>query len=56
MKEGEINMEQIMNFFASIDWAQVMVFFCCSLVNYTPLKNSTEFSEVGASNDGITHH
>ena len=33
MKEGEMNMEQIMNFFASIDWAQVIVFFCCSLVN-----------------------
>ena len=28
-----MNMEQIMNFFASIDWAQVIVFFCCSLVN-----------------------
>ena len=25
-------------------------------VNYTPLKNSTEFFEVGASNGGITHH
>ena len=29
---------------------------CSVNVNYTPLKNSIEFFEVGASNDGITHH
>ena len=38
------------------DWIMLDRYCEENTVNYTPLKNSTEFSEVGASNDGIIHH